>query len=94
MNDYVWKDGEFEQVVEVQRNSMSKDMVNRLVAYRKKMKMTQQDIADITGIQRPNIARFEAGTHTPTMDVLIKYATAVGMDMVVDFQERSKSLKD
>ncbi|MDD7219473.1 MAG: helix-turn-helix transcriptional regulator [Clostridia bacterium] len=40
-------------------------------------KMTQQDIADITGILPPNLARIESGTRVPALIVLEKYADAL-----------------
>lgn len=40
--------------------------------------MTQQDIADITGVQAPNITRFESAKTVPTLVMLQKYASALG----------------
>ena len=40
--------------------------------------MTQQEIADITGIKPSNMARFESGGRVPTLVVLEKYANALG----------------
>ena len=40
--------------------------------------LTQQELADITGIQPPNLARIESGKHIPTLVVLEKYASALG----------------
>ena len=40
--------------------------------------MTQQEIADITGIRPSNLARFESGSRVPTLVVLQKYASALG----------------
>ena len=36
--------------------------------------MTQQEIADITGIKSSNMARFESGSRVPMLVVLEKYA--------------------
>ena len=41
-------------------------------------KMTQQEIADITGIKPSNIARFKSGERVPTLVVLEKYANTLG----------------
>ena len=35
--------------------------------------MTQQEIADITGIKPSNMARFESGGRVPTLSVLEKW---------------------
>lgn len=66
-------------------NSVVRDktdvIVNSLIAERKRQGLTQQDIADRTGVKTPNIARFEGKKTTPTFQFLEKYADALGMEM-------------
>lgn len=66
---------------EIQKNTlqMSSALIAELVAERKYQKKTQQDIADITGILPANIARFENCSRVPTLVVLQKYASALGI---------------
>ena len=45
---------------------------------RHRQKLTQQEVADMTGILPSNLARFESGTRIPTLVVLEKYAAALG----------------
>lgn len=42
---------------------------------RKKMKLTQQDVADYIGVNRVTYARYEAGEYEPTFDTLLKLAS-------------------
>lgn len=49
-------------------------IVEELIRLRKEHNMSQQDIADMTGMKRPNIARIESCKYTPTVDVLVRYA--------------------
>lgn len=56
----------------------SSEVIHQLVEERKRQKMTQQNVADITGVRTPNIARFEGGTRIPTLLMLEKYANALG----------------
>ena len=56
----------------------SSQIIKELVEERHRQGMTQQDIADVTGILPANIARFESGSRVPTLVVLQKYAAAVG----------------
>lgn len=51
----------------------------RLRTLRKKAGLTQAELARRTGIHRPNIARVEAGRHTPSLDTLARIATAIGV---------------
>lgn len=41
--------------------------------------LTQAELARRTGIHRPNIARVEAGRHTPSLDTLARLASAIGV---------------
>ena len=41
--------------------------MDQLVVYRKKLKLTQLDIADMTGIKRANIARIELKKNEATL---------------------------
>jgi len=51
----------------------------RLRALRLSKGMTQAELARRTGIHRPNIARVEAGRHTPSLETLARLASAIGV---------------
>ena len=53
-------------------------IIEYLVAIRKQKNMTQQDIAEASGMQRPNVARIESNSHVISMDALMRYADALG----------------
>ena len=57
---------------------VSSQIIKELVEERHRLGMTQQDVADFTGILPSNLARFESGGRVPTLVVLQKYASAVG----------------
>ena len=84
--EYIVKANGMEVELEIKR--LNDDIIDRLVAYRKKLHMTQQDIADITGIKRANIARIESKKHEITIESLIKYASSMGLDLRLELQER------
>ena len=64
----------------VQKSSLevTSQIIKELVEERHRLGMTQQDIADITGILPSNLARLESGGRVSTLVVLQKYASAVG----------------
>lgn len=68
----------YNQAIKKSTLHMSSVIVEELVSERKKKQMTQQDIADITGVQAPNITRFESAKTVPTLVMLQKYASALG----------------
>jgi len=51
----------------------------RLRALRLAEGLTQAELARRTGIHRPNIARVEAGRHTPSLETLARLASAIGV---------------
>lgn len=56
-------------------------IIDVLIDERKRKGMTQQEVADITGMKAPNITRIESRKYTPTLDVLVRYANAVGKEL-------------
>ena len=49
----------------------------RVRELRTMLKLSQAEVARRSGIQRPNIARLEAGEHTPSLDVIVRVADAM-----------------
>lgn len=54
---------------------------------RKSRKMTQIEMSEITGVPQPNITRFESGKSNPTLEMMIKMAAAMGMELEISFKE-------
>ncbi|MFJ3787346.1 helix-turn-helix domain-containing protein [Kitasatospora sp. NPDC090091] len=53
---------------------------------RESLGMTQSQLAAAAGMQQPAIARFEAGGTMPTLVVLERLASALGMRLTVDME--------
>ena len=68
-------------VVEVQKNRIARSIMDELIEERKQQGLTQQDIAERTGMKAPNVTRVESCKYTPTLDVLERYASAVGKQL-------------
>lgn len=76
-------------MIEKASEELNSQLIDQLVALRKELSMTQQDVADATGINRANVARIESKRHTTSLEVLAKYANSVGKDLritLVDHQ--------
>lgn len=87
--DYtVTKEEQKVALMEKEKKFYSDDVIEELIAFRKKKKMTQQDIAERSGIMRPNVARLEARRTEPTMDVLSRYAKSMGMDIKINLVKK------
>lgn len=50
---------------------------------RKRLGMTQQDVAEIAGLQRQTISRVEAGNDAVAVATVARVATVVGLDLLV-----------
>lgn len=70
-----------ELTIEEEAKQMNDEIIDRLIAYRKHLKMTQQDVADATGIQRANIARMESKRGMSAVENLKKYARCLGLEL-------------
>ena len=67
--------------MEVETKVFANQIVKSLIAERKRQGLTQQEIADITGMKAPNITRIESCKFTPTLEVLMRYAKALGKEI-------------
>lgn len=79
-----------EYVVKAYQQKLGEAVGKQYARARKDKGLTQQQVADISGIKRPNIARLEGGKHSPTVDMLARVANSMGMMLeirLVDKQE-------
>jgi len=79
--EYIINDEEQEFHIEVETKAFANQIVKSLIAERKRQGLTQQEIADITGMKAPNVTRIESCKFTPTLEVLMRYAKAVGKEI-------------
>lgn len=68
------------QTITLQKSSK---VIEELIEERRRQGLTQQDLADMTGILAPNLARLESRKRVPTLVVLQKYASALGIHIEV-----------
>ena len=71
-------------LIEKDSKRITDDIMDQLIVYRKQHKLTQQDIADATGIKRANIARLELKKNEASLDSLVRYAKSMGLDLAVE----------
>lgn len=69
--------------IDVYKKSITDSIIEELVAERKSQKLTQQDIADKSGMKAPNVTRIESKKYSPSLDVLIRYARVLGKDVEI-----------
>lgn len=82
--DYLVSAEDGDILIEKDSKRITDNIVDQLIAYRKYLKLTQQDIADATGIKRANIARLELKKNEATLDSLVRYAKSMGLDLSIE----------
>lgn len=92
--DYIVDGNNIRIIIEQQSKYMTDDIVDHLVMRRKKLQMTQQDIADATGIKRANVARIERKVSEVSLESLIRYAESIHMKvgLCLEPMEEEKSI--
>ena len=58
-------------------------IIEATIEARKKKKISQQELSKLTGITQSSIARVESGTHSPSMNTLIRMLTPMGYTLKV-----------
>ena len=87
--DYIVNTELGDLIIETAALTQSSCLIDQLVAIRKEKKLTQQDIADASGMCRANIARIERKKYAPTLDVLMRYANCLGYDVKLSLEPQS-----
>lgn len=76
-----------EQEIEI---SLEMDIIRATIEARKSLNMTQSELSRKTGIKQPAIARFENGSHSPTISTLIKMLVPMGYGIKIVPLKNSK----
>ena len=58
------------------------ELIKELIKYRVDHNITQQQLANKTGIPKSNISRFESGKHSPSLKLLFKIAQGLGKEVI------------
>ena len=67
-----------------ERTALARAVANAVVVYRTAHGLSQGALAARLGMQRPAIARLELGEHNPSIGLLERLASGLGMRFIVD----------
>lgn len=87
--DYYVNNQEKDYVIEIEKNRVKGQIIDQYISIRKEKGFSQEKIAELSGIARTNIVRIEAKKNVPTIEVLIKLAAAIDMDLEIKFVEKA-----
>lgn len=72
-----------EIIMERVQSNVRKSLVREYAYARKIRGLTQEEVAKRAGISRTNVSRFESGDCNPTLEMLVKLAVAMDLDVSV-----------
>ena len=77
------QDEEFKKEYEAIQPEM--DVIRAIVDARISQNMTQKELAERTGINQADISKLENGTRNPSLKLLKKLASGLGMQLKIEF---------
>ena len=75
-------------IADREEEAIRRAVIAQYIEYRKRKGITQHDIADSMGIKRPNISRFESGNYNPSLDMLIRMADKMDLQIEITLREK------
>lgn len=85
--DYFFKTEELEEIIEINQNKAKNTLAKMYAECRKSKRITQEELAKRAGISRTNITRFEGGDYNPSVEMLVKIANAMDMNVNIQLEE-------
>ncbi len=70
--------------------TLAMSVLKALIQAREERALSQAEVARRMGVPQPAVVRLEAGTHSPTLTTVSRYAAAIGVALQVRHQPRPK----
>lgn len=86
--DYIYDNNGEKILIEQEQSRAKEEVIEQFIRYRKSKKMTQEDLAKKVGVPRSNITRFESGRYNPSLEMMVKVASALGMKLNITLEEQ------
>lgn len=88
--DYIYShEGQPISIESIQKSARA-SVIEEFIFLRKSKRMTQSELAIRTGIPRPNITRFESGNYNPSLEMMVKIASALEADLRMELISREE----
>lgn len=81
LNDVEKKDETLKKWGDLYR--FEKEIIETIVSTRKSKGLSQKQLAEMTGLKQPAIARIENNTNSPQLDTIVKIADALGLKITL-----------
>jgi ribosome-binding protein aMBF1 (putative translation factor) len=85
------RDPEFR--AEWERTAVARWLAIEVAHYRAVHGLSQRQLAQHLGVHQSNIARMELGEHNPSVERLIRVASGLDIELMIDIRPRGKAAK-
>ncbi len=73
----------YDEHEEVENDSICYELASLLQSTRKKLKISQKELAKITGIQQSSISKIESGKYNPSIILVQRIANGLGKKVII-----------
>ena len=82
--DYIVNKNGIQVLIEADPILIKKQVVEQYKEMRKEKKLSQEQVAAAAGMARPDISRFESGRYNPSLELMVRYAHALGCELKIE----------
>ena len=68
------------------------DVIRAIIDAREEQNLTQKELAEKVGMNQADISKLENGTRNPSLKLLKKLATGLGMELKIQFVKQPKNM--
>ena len=89
--DEAWKQVKLENINNepiVEDYDINTELCQLIISTRNSLNITQNQLAEKSGVTQSNISKIENGSYHPSISTLKKIANALGKRLVIDFVDR------
>jgi ribosome-binding protein aMBF1 (putative translation factor) len=78
---------------EWERTAVARWLAVEVAHYRAQHKLSQRQLADRLGVHQSDVARMEIGEHNPSVERLIRVASGLGIELMIDIRPKGRQAK-
>lgn len=86
-----FRDPEFREYWE--KTALARWLAVEVAHYRAEHDLSQRQLADRLGLHQSDVARMESGEHNPTLERLIRIASGLDIELMIDIRPQGKAAK-
>lgn len=88
--DYILNKNGTQIMIETKALDLKKQIAEQYKTVRVGKRISQEKAASAAGMARPDVSRFESGKYNPSLELMIRYAEALGCDLKVELVPRKE----